>query len=97
MARFFSTRLLPLWLPSSVRAASHLFDLLELIPPPSTTALVFEDKYLEISTQLSDNVGVYGLGEHKTTFRLPTSGEAGQVFTLLAKDHLTPEHRERGE
>jgi alpha-glucosidase (family GH31 glycosyl hydrolase) len=43
--------------------------------------LVFEDQYLEISTQLSPNANIYGIGEHVKPLRLNTTGF---LYTLWA-------------
>jgi alpha-glucosidase (family GH31 glycosyl hydrolase) len=43
--------------------------------------LVFEDQYLEISTQLSPNANLYGIGEHVKPLRLNTTGF---LYTLWA-------------
>eukprot|EP01087_Luapelamoeba_hula_P008083 TRINITY_DN2007_c0_g2_i1.p1 TRINITY_DN2007_c0_g2~~TRINITY_DN2007_c0_g2_i1.p1 ORF type:complete len:632 (-),score=85.35 TRINITY_DN2007_c0_g2_i1:24-1835(-) len=47
--------------------------------------LIFEDQYLEISTQLPTNPNIYGLGEHVTSLRLATN----QVYTMFAADRGT--------
>lgn len=48
--------------------------------------LVFEDQYLELSTQLSADANIYGLGERRHSFRL----KEGQQYTLWTADELTP-------
>lgn len=47
--------------------------------------LVFEDQYLEISTQLSPDANIYGIGEHVKPLRLNTTGF---LYTLWANGML---------
>ena len=49
--------------------------------------LVFEDQYLEMSTQLSTDANIYGLGERVRPFRLDNSGK---YYTFFATDIGTP-------
>jgi alpha-glucosidase len=49
--------------------------------------LVFEDQYLELSTQLPSNPNVYGLGEHVRNLRLDPDGS---LHTMWARDAPTP-------
>ena len=63
--------------------------------------LVFEDQYLEWSTQLpasaaDGGVHLFGLAEHITPFQLEYNGTAGQIYTLQARDQGTPVHNPGG-
>eukprot|EP01103_Thecamoeba_quadrilineata_P002341 TRINITY_DN12310_c0_g1_i1.p1 TRINITY_DN12310_c0_g1~~TRINITY_DN12310_c0_g1_i1.p1 ORF type:complete len:899 (-),score=146.47 TRINITY_DN12310_c0_g1_i1:76-2772(-) len=48
--------------------------------------LVFEDQYLELSTQLPNNPNIYGLGERVHPIRLTTN----ELYTLFNLDEGTP-------
>ena len=53
---------------------------------PSFRPLVFEDQYLELSTQLPAGSAIYGLGERRTPLRL----QPGIQYTIWTADELTP-------
>ncbi len=53
----------------------------------SFNGLVFEDQYIEISTQLPPNPYIYGLGEHVRHLRIDADGSK---HTLWARDAATP-------
>ncbi|KAG2021281.1 alpha glucosidase [Coprinopsis cinerea AmutBmut pab1-1] len=49
--------------------------------------LIFEDQYLRLKTSLPRDANIYGLGEHKETFRLdPDNHGRGMVRTLWSRD-----------
>jgi alpha-glucosidase (family GH31 glycosyl hydrolase) len=52
-------------------------------------SLVYEDQYLEISTELPDNAAVYGLGERVRALRLAE----GIPYTMWAADEATPQNQ----
>ena len=58
--------------------------------------LTYSNQYIEFSTHLPTNPNIYGLGEHITPLKLDTSGTAGQVYTMLARDQGTPVHNQLG-
>eukprot|EP01138_Halocafeteria_seosinensis_P012324 gb/GECG01012593.1/.p1 GENE.gb/GECG01012593.1/~~gb/GECG01012593.1/.p1 ORF type:complete len:1024 (+),score=93.82 gb/GECG01012593.1/:1-3072(+) len=64
----------------------------------SFSSLIFEEQYMEISSQIPQTAKVYGIGEHVTPLELPrqADGNSGQVYTIFAKDQGTPPHRETG-
>lgn len=53
---------------------------------PQFRHLVFENQYLEISTQLPGESNIYGLGERRMPLRL----ETGLQYTFWSADELTP-------
>ena len=59
-------------------------------PPAQFRDLVFKDHYLELSTRMSDDYQIYGLGERVHEFRLFTDN---QVYSQFAMDRFTPYQR----
>lgn len=67
----------------------------------SVSGLIVEDQYLQLSTQLTPSAAggelyVYGLPEHVGPLALQYKGDAGHIYTLMARDQGTPLHRHRG-
>ena len=58
--------------------------------------LVFEDQYLEISTQLPPKANIYGLGEHSTRLRLNSMGQTYTFWVIVESfesiNHHSPNH-----
>lgn len=53
---------------------------------PNFSSLIFEDQYLEVSTQLPDNYYIYGLGERIHSLRL----QPDNTFSIWPRDQGTP-------
>eukprot|EP01137_Pigoraptor_chileana_P037623 Opistho-2@34981 len=53
----------------------------------SFNGLVFENQYIELSTQLNGSPNIYGLGERVHEFRLDPNGK---TYTLFNRDQATP-------
>lgn len=74
-------------------AVTRLSDNVVVFNSTSTgllSGLVFEDQYLEISTQLPKDPHVYGLGERIDSFHLDGSGSNGHTYAFWARDNGTP-------
>lgn len=71
-------------------------------PDDTFGGMVYENQYLEISSQLSSTKDgkslVYGLGEHAADLLLPKDGPIGQHYTFFARDQGAgwADHRTQG-
>jgi len=63
-----------------------VFNTSSSLTNPQFRQMIFEDQYLELSTQLPRDSNIYGLGERRADFRLDT----GIQYTFWTADELTP-------
>lgn len=85
------------WAMQVVRTASGAV-LFNSTPASQFGGMIFERQYIEFSTAIPPGARLFGLGEHVTPLELDATStdEAGQTYTIFARDRGTPDHAAHG-